>query len=485
MIIPALSSLQRLHENRRKKHTLIQLGKKAHEQLLSELVGDTFIFASSNTGHYHHGFGRDTAFNAWFLDVAYRDNHHSPLWQKTKKAVLTYWTFQQPDGKIPHELKPYHPDDELGKRGFYDRFKEYYINRDSVDATPLMLIVTPLFVDKNSADFALLVPQAVQALSWIEDNMDKHFGFLSYESNPKGLVSQGWMDSIHGGPVDEEGRLIDGYVALVEAQAFAWKAFLEWGDLLEDIDSEKAQQLRERATLLKEKFNSVFVMQDEKGDYYSHAIVFTRDTGKITAKLDRVSINPGLCLWASYKGESIIDASHKVAVVSRILSDDMFDEQAGIFTFAKGHALKNGDGYHNGERVVWPFASAAVGYGILQLGSHYKRAGRKVLEASLMPILKSGTFIEQATVTPDGTFQRYQVGDYISCKDQTWTVTAYVASLKTLGLLDRVFVGPFGFPKLPVHPIEPIIKIVTPSLHQVVSFRKLKEAFYWKNNVKA
>lgn len=467
MIIPALSSFHRLQEARRKRRTLIQLGKRAHEQLVTELVGDTFIFASSNTGHYHHGFGRDTAFNAWFLDIGYRDNHFSPLWQKTKRAVLTYWTFQQPDGKIPHELKPYHPDDELGKRGFYDRFKEYYINRDSVDATPLMLIVTPLFIEKNSAELHTLLPQALQALQWIEENMDNHFGFLSYESNPKGLVSQGWMDSVHGGPVDEGGNLIDGYVALVEAQAFAWKAFLLWADLLENSDDKKAQELREKANMLKERFNKVFVMQDKKGEYFSHAVVFDRQSGNVTAKLDRVGINPGLCLWASYNGTSIIDAKYLVAVVSRLLSPDMFDEHAGIFTFAKGHALKNGDGYHNGERVVWPFASAAVGYGILHLGHQYTSAGRKVLEASLMPILTSGTFIEQATYTTEGTFQRYQVGDYISCKDQTWTVTAYVASLKTLGLFDKVFVGPFGFPKLALGRIQPLRKRFIPALASV------------------
>lgn len=461
----------------RQRH-LISLGKKAHRQLSTELIGDTFIFASSNTGHFHHGFGRDTAFNAWFLDIAYRDDHTSPLWQKTKNAVLTYWTFQQPDGKIPHELKPYHPDDELGKRGFYDRFKDYYINRDSVDATPLMLIVTPLFIDKNSDEFQKLIPQAEKALSWIEENIDTHDGFLCYESNPKGLVSQGWMDSVHGGPIDKNGNLIDGYVALVEAQAFAWKSFLQWADLLEDVHPERAKSLREKARSLKEKFNKLFLMHDENGLYFSHALILEKGTGILRARLDVASINPGLCLWASYNGDTIFERMYVGDVVNRILSHDMFDRKAGIYTFAKGHALPNGDGYHNGERVVWPFASIAVGYGVLHLGAAYHTAGREIIEASIQPILKSGSFIEQATYTEKGTFQRYQVGDYISCKDQTWTVTAYVAALKTLGLFDKVLIGSSGFPKLISYPIKPFKNILKPSLTTVSRFLSETRHFY-------
>ena len=467
MIVSTIKTIQLKGELRLHRKHILSLGKKAHEQLDSELVGDTFIFASSNTGHFHHGFGRDTAFNAWFLDIAYRENHSSLLWQKTHNAVMKYWTFQQPDGKIPHELKPFDPDDELGKKGFYDRFKEYYINRDSVDATPLMLIVTPLFVEKNSAEFKKLVPQALKALMWMVDNIDGHFGFLSYESNHKGLVSQGWMDSVHGGPVDKDGNLIDGYIALVEAQGFAWKAFLLWADLLEEIHPKKAQLLRERAHSLKKKFNSVFPMKDEKGNYFSHAVIFDKNSEIIKAKLDVISINPGLCLWASYNGQTIIQDEFIVDVVSRLLSTSMFEEHAGVYTFAKGHALKNGDGYHNGEQVVWPFASIAVGYGILQLGNHYKNAGRKILEASIMPILKSGSFIEQATYKGHGKFERYQVGDYISCKDQTWTVTAYIATLKTLGLFDKVFVEPSGFPKLLQMRIQPLKKVFMPSFQSL------------------
>lgn len=462
MLLKTLQTIQYKGHLRLKRRDILSLGKKAHEQLSSELIGDTFIFASSSTGHFHHGFGRDTAFNAWFLDVAYRDNHFSPLWQKTKNTVLNYWTFQQPDGKIPHELKPFDPEDELGKRGFYDRFGEYYINRDSVDATPLMLLVTPLYIDKNSSEFRELVPQAMRALEWIEKNIDKHFGFLSYESNPKGLVSQGWMDSAHGGPVDSSGNLIDGVIALVEAQAFAWNAFLQWADLLEEVDSHTSKQLREKAKALKNRFNELFVMEDEKGKYFAHAIIFDKTTGKIKTRLDVASINPGLALWAAYKEETIFEDKFLADVVSRLLSKDMFDEHAGIFTFAKGYALKNGDGYHNGEKIVWPFASVAVGFGILQLGVTYKNAGRKVLEASMMPVITSGTFIEQATFLARGRFQRYQVGDYISCKDQTWTVTAYVATLQALGLFDKVFAKDAVFPSLRLPFKQPIKKLFVP-----------------------
>lgn len=413
------------------------MGRKAHIQLSDDLIGDTFIFASSNTGHFHHGFGRDTAFNAWFLNIAYSGKQY--IWERTKNAILHYWTFQLASGKIPHELKPITPDDPLAKRGFYQTYGSYYINTDSVDATPLMLMVLPIYLQKNSQDFWDLLPHVYLALSWIEENIDNHTGWLVYESNYQGLVSQGWMDSKHGGPIDESGELIGGYVALVEAQAFAWKAFRVWADILQDIDPEKSKDLFSRAEGLKYRFNRSFLMLDAKGIYFSHALILDKQDFSLKRKLDVVSMNPGFGLWATHNGESIIENRYIPDVIRRLTSHSMFDPLAGIFTFARGHALKNGDGYHNGERIVWPFASIAMGYGMLSLGNGYTKKGLQVLRASLMPVLEEGSFIEQAHFA-GGKYIRFGEGtSYVSCKDQTWTITAYVAALKTLGILERVF----------------------------------------------
>lgn len=437
MIPPALKVITKYNPLLIKKQ-LVDMGRRAHVQLADDLIGDTFIFASSNAGHFHHGFGRDTAFNAWFLNIAYGGEKKLFLWERTKTAILNYWTFQLPNGKIPHELKPFDPEDPLGKKGFYQHYGEYYMNADSVDATPLMLLVTPIYVSRGSEDFYDLLPHVYLALSWIEENMDRHAGWLVYESNYNGLISQGWMDSAHGGPVDEEGRLLPGCIALVEAQAFAWKALMVWADLLEPIDKEKSDDLRERARSLAYRFNRVFLMEDNKGKYFSHAIILDKKTKSLERRLDVISMNPGFCLWASHNGQSIIDNKYIPMVINRLTSAQMFDPMAGIFTFAKGYALKNGDGYHNGERIIWPFASISVGYGMLSLGEKYIRRGVAVLRASVMPVLEEQSFIEQAKYAK-GKFIRYGNGtSYVSCKDQTWTVTAYVAVLKTLGLFEKV-----------------------------------------------
>src|SRR6266516_5646607 len=105
--------------------------------LSSLLTEDGRIFASQDE-RFHHYFGRDTMITAMFIAESYqhmRSRENSTLLRKAKRAVMAFWAFQNEDGKIPHEVKPFtgNETDPLYLRGFYKKTGDYLVNNDSVD----------------------------------------------------------------------------------------------------------------------------------------------------------------------------------------------------------------------------------------------------------------------------------------------------------------------------------------------------------------
>src|SRR3989344_7931233 len=103
-------------------------------------------------------------------------------------------------------------------------------------------------------------------------------------------------------------------IALVEVQAYAWKALRVWSDILQERDPGRSRELRERADDLKQRFNCNFIFEDEKGVYLAHGL---DGTGR---QIRSISINPGLGLWANYNGESIVSSEVIPSVAKRIMS---------------------------------------------------------------------------------------------------------------------------------------------------------------------
>lgn len=368
---------------------------------------------------FNHIFARDTAIAVSFVDDTPKTLTQSKLWDRSKAAVLSFWGFQRPNGSFPHEVKKHSPSDRLVKQKHFYQEGEYSINEDSIDATPLMLIATALYVPRHSFDFETILPKAQRALLWMMDNMDENNGWLSYRYNK--LTQQGWMDSKYSVTYEDE-TLPEDPISLVEVQAFAWKTFQNWSDILRDVNPDLSRELKERAVNLKKRFNDEFLIADDRGIYFAQALDGKGD------QIRSRTINPGLCLWASYKGEAIIDDAYIPPIVERLTSSGFFDEEAGIRTFERGQNVHDPEGspdggYHKGENVFWPFATAMVAKGMLDLG--YVHEGKKVLRANMKPVLYFGSFIE--TFNRNGTYKLYANGERGgSTKNQTWTIAEFL-----------------------------------------------------------
>lgn len=385
-------------------------------KLLLSLFTEEGLPASKDR-RFHHYFGRDTFISAHFIHDAHQNAPNTKLWNMAKNAVFSFWKFQRPSGQLPHEVKRFDENDPLLLTGHFYRDDEWLVNDDSVDATPLGLIVTPFFVDRDSDEFNELCPKAIEALEWIMKNMDENSGWLSYRYNA--LHQQGWMDSKFS-VINDDGTLPEDPIALVEVQGFAWKALRLWSDLLMDTYPGLSQELLQRADDLKARFNERFLMEDEKGIFFIQAL-----DGKGN-QIRSTSINPGLCLWAAYKQESIIDARCIPAVIDRLMSPGFFDEDSGISTFEEGQKSFDPDGgYHRPsseeERVKWPIASAMVEKGMINFDA--ERQAKRSMLGNMNFIHYFGSFVE--TGNKNGKLSLFDRGDARSTKDQTWNAAAY------------------------------------------------------------
>lgn len=382
--------------------------------LLLELVRPEGILASKDS-RFHHYFGRDSFLVAHFIHAASHSTPDRELWGKAKSALSNFWTYQREDGKVRHEIRPFHRGRLLKSEGFYSQMEGKMVNDDSVDATALALIVTPQFIE-NEEEFRNFLPQAVKALFWITTNMDENKGWLTYRYNKHGLTHQGWMDSKYA-LMDNEDSLPPDPIALVEVQAYAWKTFQLWADLLREKIPDLSRELKTRAEDLKQRFNAEFLMEDEKGVYFAQALDGREN------QIGSVSINPGLTLWASYGGESIIDRRCVPLVVQRLTSREMFSDDCGIQLFEDGQRTYDPESYHSGKRVYWPVANYMVAEGLLNLG--FCQEAKRVIQAQRKAFRNFGSFVEQFIKKGEGySLFRNGNGDG-SCRNQTWSIAGF------------------------------------------------------------
>ena len=392
---------------------LSEFNHRALSHLLQVVDEEGIIFASEDR-RFHHEFGRDTFKTAYLIQEAGRYNLQSELWRKTKRAVLNFWEHQLPNGQIPHEIKPFNKRD--ARKRFYYRDGDNLVNDDSADATPLALIVTPLFIETEE-ELEQFIPKATRALDWMIQNMETYQGFLSYKYNHKngGLRNQGWMDS-KDSIKWRSNRFPPDPISLVEIQAYAWKALRVWSDIHKERDPKKSRDLGEKAMDLKDRFNETFVLNDEEGAYLTHGVDGNGN------QIGSISINPGLCLWANYKGEAIVDSEVVPLVVKRIMSEELFDETAGVRTFSRYQKTFDPNGYHSGKDVFWPVIIYMIADGMIKLG--FEKEGEKIARSVRIPIKYFGSFIESCK-KKGGSFVLYSNGSANGCHNQTWTTAGF------------------------------------------------------------
>ena len=318
-------------------------------------------------------------------------------------------TEEQP-GRILHEMRfGVDATDALGGNIYYG----------TADATPLFVILVGELLrwGADPARVRALLPHVDRALEWVEHYGDRDGdGFVEYQRiTDRGLVNQGWKDS-HDGVTDAVGRIPHGPIALVEVQAYvygAYRARALLAEVLED-DAETAHRFRERAAMLRERFEEAFWLPD-RGWY---AIALDGDKEPV----DSLSSNMGHAMWAG-----IIAREHAAQVADLLLSPDMFTGW-GVRTLASSMGRYNPMSYHIGS--VWPHDNAIIATGLRRYGfvDHATRMARALLGAAA----EFGGRLPELMCGFDRTEYARPVPYPAACSPQAWAAAAPVELTRVL-----------------------------------------------------
>jgi glycogen debranching enzyme len=325
------------------------------------------------------------------------------------------WRDEEP-GKILHEVRL----GEMARMGEVPH-QSYY---GTVDATPLFLVLLSELV-RWTGDWNLvseLRDNIYRALEWIRVHGDlKGDGFLWYKSrSSRGVRNQGWKDSVNS-VVWRDGSLVEPPIAVAEAQGYAYDARIRAAELLSGLgDDQLAGELRREAVELKERFNRLFWLEDER--------FFAQALDANGSPVPAVTSNPGHCLWSG-----IVSADRAEQVVRRLTSADMLSGW-GIRTMSSREPNFNPMSYHNGS--VWPHDNSLVMAGLKRYG--YDREANwifgEVYEAGLrfpdyrLPELYCG-------FDRDRRYRSMPAQYPVSCSPQAWAAGAvFLMVQQALGL---------------------------------------------------
>jgi glycogen debranching enzyme len=251
-------------------------------------------------------------------------------------------------GKIIHELR-------LGEMAALGEipFGRYY---GSIDATPLFVILAAEYW-RRTADLdavEVLWPHVLRALTWLEEFGDVDGdGFIEYvPSSGRGLIAQGWKDS-HDAISHADGTLVQGPVAVCEAQGYAYAARLAAAELAHVLrDDEVAHALESSAEALRRRFEQTF-WSERLGTY-----VLALDGDKRPCEV-RAS-NAGHLLWSG-----IVTPERAARVVETLFATTTFTGW-GLRTLDATASRFNPISYHNGS--VWPHDNAVIAMGLARYG---------------------------------------------------------------------------------------------------------------------
>lgn len=308
------------------------------------------------------------------------------------------WRDAQP-GKILHELRT----GELAAAGEIPHTPYY----GSVDATPLWLVLLGEYQRWTGDDGLVdrLWPNALAAMAWIETYGDVDGdGLVEYQRHSsRGLINQGWKDSADANR-HRDGTLAQAPLALIEVQAYVYRARRELARLARGRGDSDLAALQERAaTDLAASIEASFWMEDV-GTY---AMALDADKEQV----DAVASNAGHVLWC---GAATPERARRVA--SSLLGPGLWSGW-GIRTLSAEMAGYNPIGYHLG--TVWPHDNAIAAAGLFRYGLHAEAA--QVASA----MLQATAYFRDARLPElfcgfDRARSAYPVPYPVACSPQAW-----------------------------------------------------------------
>lgn len=419
------------------------------KRILDELVTPQGIYASVDngwSGPYHSWFGRDSAITADLVLAAVRYGGDDALAKTALQGMLSFAKWQgvkddpttgEERGKMPHEVRDtFNSVDQVQHASgtnqmpwFIDPADGLLKNWDSADSTALWVIAVLRLHNYLHIPLQPETKQVVKnALEWIIrtiESFDGLIGFVGADLQAareySGLHNQGWKDTFQIYQ-NTNGDLAAHPIKDVLVNGEGWLALYESAEY---FDGDFAAHLRFMADQLKARFNRAtdgFLLPGE--GYFAQAI-----DGQ-NVQLPQYSADVAMCLWASHKGECVIDTRYVDTVARTVTGFDMFNPKVGVRNYAVGTTFSQGTLYHGSAYTYWPFVSALVARGLLRFG--YESEALEVAEATLLAVQRLGSNIEMFIETPNGqivSWHHPKVGQE-SSKEQAWTAAAvYFASL--------------------------------------------------------
>jgi glycogen debranching enzyme len=313
-------------------------------------------------------------------------------------------------GKILHELRR----SSFALGGGLRLPAAYY---GSVDATPLWI---SLLHDAwrwglPGAEVAALLPHLEAALGWLGGYAG---GFLTYhDTSGHGLANQGWKDSA------DALRFAEPPIALVEAQAYAYRAALDGAALLDAFGRPGGDHWREYAAALAGRFRAAFWT----GGGYP-ALALDRDGRPVEA----LTSNIGHLL-----GTGLLDAAEEQAVATALAGDAM----SGGYGLRTMSALDRGFSplsYHCGS--VWAHDTAIVAAGLARAG--FDRPAATLVDGLLAAGEAFGYRLPELHAGDARTELSRPMAYPAACRPQAWSAAAAVLMLQTaIGLEPDVPAG--------------------------------------------
>ncbi|MBX4191932.1 hypothetical protein KW798_00365 [Candidatus Parcubacteria bacterium] len=387
------------------------------------LETDEGILASGKEELYGCVFGRDSLITSLSLLKVYEKTHDEYFLSLVKKVLRTLAKLQgyevviesgEEPGKIIHEYRPTgheHLTQALEER-WYLYPDNVMRNYDSVDSTPLFLMVCYeyLRVSQDQAFIDELRPNIDAALRWLTTYGDSNGdGFIDYRFHPDrkggGLRTQSWMDSTESVFNEDNDERPQYPIAPIEVQAYAYVALRAWGK-------------EERAQRLKEQFNEHFVYRKGRHLQFAYAI-----DGKGN-KLGSMRSSVGHTLFATFKGESILDAEFVPQLVKRLLARDLFVPTAGIRTLSSRSKKYDPMSYHNG--TIWPHDTQLIAEGLHNFGYH-KEA--QMVQTGLLDAYSHFDSPVELFAYKRGLKEYESASGQKACKTQAWSAASLLAAL--------------------------------------------------------
>lgn len=423
----------------------LKMLRRRSKKVLLQLITERGIYASTGRGWrgaYHAWFGRDSAITAGLVFQAEKLGHRKRLAKKTYRALQQFAHWQgskdNPEtgeelGKFPHEIRDKFSKVNEFQHAAATNSKPWFIdsdgllkNWDTCDSTPLWIIAIARgnrYYGRKFSHETLL--QLKLALRWCLQNIEKNgglAGFYAAELQPgrlySGLHNQGWKDTVQIYQY-ADGQLATHPIKDVLINAETWAALKYGAEIFAKRDKIFAQQLEEQAQALKKRFNNPetgFLITDTaEGPFYAEAI-----DGK-NQKLPSVAADVGMCLWAYYDDECVIDKKYLSSVVARIMMPDMFNPNAGVRDYSLNSTFIQGTSYHGSPYTYWPFVSGLIAAGLDHFG--YKKESAQVAEAMLAGVSNFDTCIELFVETKNGRYHPWHHPklDQQSAANQAWS----------------------------------------------------------------